>query len=88
LLVILLMPSDIIIMLTVGLNLEDSGSAFVDALPFIGATMLVAAAPLLGYILFHRRAQRAMPKLRDWMNANAWLVNVIVCGVFIVLILS
>jgi hypothetical protein len=29
-----------------------------------------------------------MPKVRDWMNANSWLVNIIVYIVFIVLILS
>jgi Sap, sulfolipid-1-addressing protein len=88
LLVILVMPSDIVIMLTVGLNLETTGSALVDALPFIAATTLVAALPLLGILLFHRRAVRAMPKLRDWMNANSWLVNIIVCGIFIALLLG
>jgi hypothetical protein len=88
LLVILLMPSDIIIMLTVGTNLEQLGSSFADALPFIGATVLIAALPLLGYLLFRRRAVLAMPMVRDWMNANSWLVNIIVCGIFIVLILA
>jgi hypothetical protein len=28
-----------------------------------------------------------MPKVRDWMNTHSWLVNIIVCGVFIALIL-
>jgi hypothetical protein len=87
LLVILLMPSDIIIMLTVGVNLAQSGAGLLAALPFIGATLLVAALPLLLFLLFHRRAQRVMPKVRDWMNSNSWLVNIIVCGVFIALIL-
>ena len=87
LLVILLMPSDIIIMLTVGVNLVPSGAGFLAALPFIAATILVAALPLLLFLLFHRRAQRVMPKVRDWMNSNSWMVNIIVCGVFIALIL-
>ena len=86
LLVILLMPSDIIIMLTVGTNLTHNGGSSSDAIPFIGATLLIAALPLLSYIVFHRRAVSAMPKVRDWMNANSWLVNIIVCGIFIVLI--
>jgi hypothetical protein len=30
----------------------------------------------------------AMPKVRDWMNANAWAVNIIVCVIFIVLIVA
>jgi hypothetical protein len=87
LLVILLMPSDVIIMLTVGVNLVHNGAGLLAALPFIGATVLVAALPLLLYLLFHRRAQRLMPKVRDWMNTNSWLVNIIVCVVFILLIL-
>jgi threonine/homoserine/homoserine lactone efflux protein len=86
LLVILLMPSDIIIMLTVGTNLAQNNAGLVAALPFIAATLLVAALPLLFFLLFHRRAQGFMPKVRDWMNSNSWLVNIIVCGVFIALI--
>jgi hypothetical protein len=86
-LVILLMPSDIIIMLTVGMNLEHNSVGPIAALPFIAATVLVAALPLLLFLLFHRRAQRLMPKVRDWMNSHSWLVNIIVCVVFIVLIL-
>jgi threonine/homoserine/homoserine lactone efflux protein len=88
LLVILLMPSDIIIMLTVGVNLVQNNAGLIAALPFIGATVLVAALPLLLYLLFYTRAQRVMPKVRDWMNSNSWLVNIIVCIVFIALILS
>jgi Sap, sulfolipid-1-addressing protein len=88
LLVILLMPSDIIIMLTVGTNLEQSSASFSEALPFIGATVLIAALPLLGYLLFHRRAVTAMPKVRDWMNNNSWAVNIIVCVIFIILIVA
>jgi hypothetical protein len=42
---------------------------------------------VLSYLLFRHRAQRAMPKVRDWMNANSWLVNIIVYIIFILLIL-
>ena len=86
LMVIPLMPSDELIMFTVGVNLVQSGSAYWEALPFVVLTALVAALPLLGYLLFHRRAKVAMPRLRDWMNANSWLVNIIVCVTFILLI--
>jgi len=47
----------------------------------------VAALLLLLYLLFYRRAQTLAPKVRDWMNANRWLVNIIVYSVFIILIL-
>ena len=88
LVLILFFPSDVIVMLTVGTNLEQSGSPLVDALPFIGATILIAALPLLGYLLFRHRAKEAMPKVRDWMYSNSWLVNIIVLGIFILLILG
>jgi hypothetical protein len=88
LLLVGLFPSDVLVMLTVGVNLEHAGADLVDALPFILATTLIAALPLLGYLLFHRRAVTAMPKLRDWMNANSWVVNIIACAIFIVLILG
>jgi threonine/homoserine/homoserine lactone efflux protein len=87
LLLVWVMPSDLVIMLTVGVNLAHNGAGLLAALPFIAATVLVAALPMLAYLLFHRRAQRLMPKVRDWMNANSWLVNIIARGAFIVLIL-
>ena len=87
LLVILFMPSDLIVMLTVATNLEQSGESLGAAVPFVLATALVAALPLLGFLIFHRRAVTAMPKLRDWMNTNAGIVNVIVCVIFLILIL-
>jgi hypothetical protein len=52
------------------------------------ATILIAALPLLSYLLFRRRAERAMPKVRDWMNTHSWLVNIIVYIIFIILILA
>jgi len=88
LLLIFVMPSDIIIMLTVGANLAQNNSSWIDALPFIAATVLIAALPLLFYLLFGRRAKDAMPKVRDWMNVNSWLVNIIACSLFVILLLG
>lgn len=88
LVLILTMPSDVIIMLTVGTNLEHRDLGLVAAVPFIALTVLVAALPLIAYLLFHRRAVTAMPKVREWMNSNSWLINIVVCGIFIALVLS
>jgi threonine/homoserine/homoserine lactone efflux protein len=88
LLVILLMPSDIIILFTVGVNLVHNNAGLLAAFSFIAATVLVAALPLLFHLVFHRRAQQFMPKVPDWMNTHSWLVNIIVCVVFIVPILA
>ncbi|RNG38683.1 GAP family protein [Streptomyces botrytidirepellens] len=88
LLVILLMPSDIMVMLTVGAHLEQHRAGLAEALPFIGATVLIAALPLLLYLVFRRRARRAMPRLREWLNTHSWVINVAACLLFIVLILT
>lgn len=88
LLLIFLMPSDFVITMTTGLNLKANGEPWLHVLPFVALTTLIAALPLLFYLLFRERATVMMPKLRDWMNANSWLVNIIVYGIFIVLIVA
>src|SRR5215203_1128323 len=88
LLLLSVFPSDFVILVTVGINLAQNDASLLAAVPFVAATILIAAFPVLSYLLFHRRAQRAMPKVRDWMNANSWLVNIVVYIIFILLILS
>jgi Sap, sulfolipid-1-addressing protein len=88
LLLLSVFPSDFVVLMTVGINLAQNDASLVDAVPFVVATILIAALPVLSYLLFHRRAVRAMPKVRDWMNTHSWLVNIIVYIIFILLILS
>jgi hypothetical protein len=87
LLLLSVFPSDLVILVTVGINLAHNNASLVGAVPFIAATIFIAALPMLSYLLFRRRAQRVMPKVRDWMNTHSWLVNIIVYIVFILLIL-
>ncbi len=48
-----------------------------------------SAGNIVKYVLLlHRRATHAMPRLRDWMNTHSWLINIAVCALFIVLIVS
>jgi hypothetical protein len=88
LLLLSVFPSDFVVLVTVGVNLAQNDSSLLAAVPFMAATILIAALPVLSYLLFHRRAVRVMPKVRDWMNANSWLVNIIVYVIFILLILA
>jgi hypothetical protein len=88
LLLLSVFPSDFVVLMTVGINLAQNDASLLAAVPFIAATILIAALPMLSYLLFHRRAARAMPKVRDWMNTHSWLVNIIVYVIFILLILS
>jgi hypothetical protein len=88
LLLLSVFPSDLVILVTVGVNLAQNNASLLEAVPFIAATILIAALPVLSYLLFRHRADRAMPKVRDWMNANSWLVNIFVYAIFILLILA
>lgn len=85
-LLVLVMPSDLAIMLTVGLNLHQHDLGLAAAAPFVAATLLVAALPLLAYLLCRQRAASTMPAVRDWMSSHSWLVNIVVYLVFIALI--
>jgi hypothetical protein len=87
LLLLSVFPSDLVILVTVGINLAQQNASLLGAVPFVAATIFIAALPVLSYLLFRHRAQQVMPKVRDWMNTNSWLVNIIVYVVFIVLIL-
>jgi Sap, sulfolipid-1-addressing protein len=88
LLLLSVFPSDFVILVTVGINLAQNDASLLAAVPFMAATVFIAALPALSYLLFRHRAKRAMPKVRDWMNTNSWLVNIIVYAIFIVLILA
>ena len=88
LLLLSVFPSDLVILVTVGINLAQHNASLLGAVPFVAATIFIAALPVLSYLLFRHRAKRAMPKVRDWMNTNSWLVNIIVYVIFIVLILA
>lgn len=84
---IALMPTDLMAMSAVAVNLTSNKLSYVDALPFLLTTWLIAALPLLGYLLFRKRAEVVMPKARDWMNENSWVVNIAMCVLFAYLIL-
>src|SRR5215204_2735812 len=88
LLLLSVFPSDFVVLMTVGVNLAQQNASLLGTVPFVLATILIAALPLLSFLLFRRGAQRVMPKVREWMNTNSWLVNIIVYVVFILLILS
>jgi Sap, sulfolipid-1-addressing protein len=88
LLLLSVFPSDFVILVTVGVNLVQNDASLLAAVPFMAATVFIAALPAMSYLLFRHRAKRAMPKVRDWMNKNSWLVNIIVYVIFIVLILA
>jgi Sap, sulfolipid-1-addressing protein len=81
-------PSDIVTSASVGGFLAGRDDPFWRALPFIGLTLLFLATPALLVAFLGSRAQAFLPKARDWMNTNSWIVSELVIALFVVIILS
>lgn len=81
-------PSDIVTSFSIGAFLANNGDTYWSALPFIGLTLLFLATPALGVLLMGNRAQTVLPKIRDWMNTNSWIVSEVVLVFFVVIILT
>ena len=85
LLLFIAMPTDILTMLTVGGYLAAHDESLVSAIPFFLLTALVIGLPLLVLLALGKRAQTTLPKARDWMNANSWVVSEIVVVFFLLM---
>jgi len=81
-------PSDLVTSLSVGGHLSDRGDPWLDALPFIALTLLFLATPSLLVVAMGHRAKEVLPRVRDWMNTNSWIVSEIVLVFFIVIVLT
>jgi hypothetical protein len=87
-LLILLMPTDIIAVISTVNFLHDDNLSALHGWPLVAATTLLMALPIIAYLLLGRRAREAMPGIREWLTTNAWLVNLIVIVYFIYSTLS
>jgi Sap, sulfolipid-1-addressing protein len=81
-------PSDLVTSISIGSHVADRGDSWVTVLPFIGLTALLLAFPALLVLLLGRRAEQTLPKIRNWMDANSWIISEAVLILFIVIILS
>jgi threonine/homoserine/homoserine lactone efflux protein len=79
------MPTDVLTMFSVASYLVDRGAAWWRGLPFVVLTCLFIATPLLMLLLLGRRAEILLPRVRDWMNANSWVISEIVIVFFLVM---
>ena len=82
-LLILLMPTDIVAVISTVHWLHDNHDNLLHGWPLVAAATLLMALPILGYLLLGRRARAAMPGIRDWLTSNAWVVNLVVIVYFI-----
>jgi hypothetical protein len=81
-------PSDLVTSVSVGSFLSVKGEALWDYLPFLVLTLLFLALPGLMVLIMGKRAEAFLPKVRDWMNANSWIVNELVLLLFVGLVIS
>ncbi|QLH84235.1 GAP family protein [Halosimplex pelagicum] len=81
-------PTDIVTSVAVGSYLAANDLPLVDAAPFVALTLLLLALPSLAVLTLGARAETLLPRVRDWMNDNAWIVNEVVLAFFLVLTLT
>ena len=81
-------PTDILTSVAVGTYLSAHDDPWWQGLPFTVLTALLLALPALVLLGFGERAQAALPKVREWMTTNSWLVNEIVLLLFVALTVS
>ena len=75
-------PTDILTSVSAGLFVGRHDDAWWHLLPFIGLTLVFLAAPSIGVVLLGKRADVVLPRVRDWMNQNAWVVSLVVLVFF------
>ena len=76
-------PTDILTSWAVGTYLAAHDDPWWHYLPFVLLTLLFLALPTILILLFGQRAQAFLPKVRDWMNTNSWVVSEVVIVFFI-----
>lgn len=81
-------PSDLVTGLTIGAHLGNNGDPAWYALPFLLLTVLLLASPALAVVALGRRGEQVLPRVRDWMNTNSWIVSEVVLALFVVIVLT
>jgi membrane protease YdiL (CAAX protease family) len=81
-------PTDILTSVAVGTYLAAHDEPWWQGLPFVGLTLLILAIPALLLLGFGPRAQAFLPKAREWMTTNSWIVNEIVLVFFVAITVS
>ena len=71
----LVMPTDVMMTFTVGAYLGGHGSPLWHAIGFLFLTALLIGSPLLILLMMGKRGDTLLPRMRDWMKANSWMVS-------------
>jgi hypothetical protein len=81
-------PSDLITSISVSSFLAAHNDPLWHYIFFLALTLLFLALPALLALLLGKRAERFLPKARDWMNANSWIINELVLLLFVAIVIS
>jgi hypothetical protein len=81
-------PTDILTSVAVGSYLAAHGDPWWHLLPFLGLTLLFLATPMLLIFALGQRAHVLLPKVREWMTTNSWVVNEVVLAFFVLITIN
>jgi hypothetical protein len=81
-------PTDLVTSISVGTYLAANGAPITDVAGFVLLTLFMLAIPLLSVLLLGERAETVLPRIRDWMDDNSWMISEVVIALFIVLVLQ
>lgn len=76
-------PSDLLTSVAVGAHIGGQADPWWHAVVFVLLTVVLLAIPALLVAVLGRRASAVLPKVRDWMNLNSWIVSEVVIAFFI-----
>jgi len=79
-------PTDLITAVSVGSFLAAGDEPLTHCIPYVLLTLFFLALPLLAILVMGERAERSLPKIRDWMNTNSWIVNEVVLVFFVFMV--
>jgi hypothetical protein len=75
-------PTDIVTSVATGLHVARNDDSWWQILPFVALTLLLLGSPALCVLLLGHRATEILPKIRNWMNSNSWVISEIVLVFF------
>ena len=81
-------PSDILTSIAVGTHVAGRGGPWWHTSVFVFCTLVLLAIPALLTAAAGQRAAEILPKVRDWMNQNSWVVSEVVIVFFLVLTIA
>ena len=88
LLLLSVFPSDLVTSIAVGAHMANHGEPWLHVLPFWFLALLLLALPALTVLAMGQRAKTLLPKVRDWMDENSWIVSEVVLVFFVAIVLA